>query len=232
MNNYKDERFSALNNYMNDSINTPEKVKKFFIKKNIKMIFLRPGEIQNINNLEQDQLSLDFWKEKYNDALTKSLEQKDKYEESVSFQDLTLQFEKYKSKILRKNSKFLIFILCKIKIFNFFQPIKIKLLDHNSIYNYSVFNGLKKNSENNYYDIQMHSQSLSFIFKNEFGFDTLTVNGCFEASQKGFIKSSKNLAIGNLNAMGFGLNFGLIFQPKFVFLFLNLIRKVSKRISI
>ncbi len=223
---------NELNNYMNDSINTPENVKKFFIEKNIKMIFLRPGEIQDINNLKQDQLSLDFWKEKYNDVLTKSAEQKDKYKESVSYEDLTLQFQKYKSKILSKNSKFLIFILCKIKILNFFQPIKIKLLDHNSIYNYSIFKGLKKNSENSYYDIQMHSQSLSFIFKNEFGFDTLTVNGCFEANQKGFIKSSKNLAIGNLNAMGFGLNFGLIFQPNFIFLFLNLIRKVSKKLSI
>ena len=36
----------------------------------------------------------------------------------------------------------------------------------------------------------MHSESLSFIFKNEFGFDTLTVNGCFECSPKNFSKVS------------------------------------------
>ena len=45
---------------MNDSINTPEKVKNFFSDKNIKIIFLRPGEVQNMQNLKQDQLSLNF----------------------------------------------------------------------------------------------------------------------------------------------------------------------------
>ena len=104
-------------------------------------------------------------------------------------------------------------------------------MDHNKNYEFSLINGfqLKHNATS---DIKMHSESLQFIFKNDFGFDTLTVNGCFESSQKGFVKSSKTLAIGNLNAMGFGLNFNLIFQPKFIFLFLNLIRKVSKKLPI
>ena len=33
-------------------------------------------------------------------------------------------------------------------------------------------------------DIEMFSKSLYLIFKQDFGFDTLTVNGCFEEKKK------------------------------------------------
>ena len=74
----------------------------------------------------------------------------------------------------------------------------------------------------------MHSQSLAFIFKNEFGFDTLTVNGCFEASQTGFVKATKTLALGNLNALGFHLNLSLIFNYKIIFLFFKMLKAVKQ----
>ena len=74
---------------------------------------------------------------------------------------------------------------------NFFQTLKIKLVDHHKIYLYSIFDGLTETFDNTKYDIEMHSESLFFVFKNEFGFDTLTVNGCFESSQKGFSKLAK-----------------------------------------
>ena len=77
----------------------------------------------------------------------------------------------------------------------------------------------------------MHSQSLFFIFKNEFGFDTLTVNGCFEASREGFLKSTKSLAIGSLNALGLGINIKLLKESKIIFLFLIKLKKVFNNIN-
>jgi hypothetical protein len=65
----------------------------------------------------------------------------------------------------------------------------------------------------------MHSESLFFIFKNEFGFDTLTVNGCFECSPKNFSKVSKTLAIGSLNAMGLNLNLSILLRLNIIILF-------------
>ena len=62
---------------------------------------------------------------------------------------------------------------------------------------------------------------MSFIFKNEFGFDTLTVNGCFECSPRNFSKVSKTLAIGSLNAMGLKLNLAIIFKLDVILLFLK-----------
>ena len=164
---------NELNSYMNDSINTPEKVINKFLNKKFDTVILAPKEIQEMNNLKQNQASLNYWKDTINDI---SLKPKDRYEKSVSFEDLKTECEAYNRRILKKNSKFLIFFLHKIKIMHFFQTINIKLYDHNKSYNYSIFKGLVE-SENLDPDVSMHSQSLAFIFKNEFGFDTLTVNG-------------------------------------------------------
>ena len=222
---------NELNFYMNDSINTPEKVIKFFSDKKAKVVFLSPGETQQISNLKQNQSSLDFWEGKYSDIDAKKIKQKTKYNQSINIKDLNFDFEYYKKKIFKKNSKFLIFLLSQIKLMNFFQPLKIKLLDHNKVYKYSIFNGLAEDGNIEKYDIAMHSQSLSFIFKNEFGFDTLTVNGCFEANHAGFAKVTKALALGNLNAMGFNLNLSLIFHSNIIFLFLNTLKKVKKNLK-
>ena len=222
---------NELNFYMNDSINTPEKVIRFFSDKKVNTIFMSPGEIQKTNNLEQNQSSLDFWKEKYNDIDTKYSKKKDKYNQSINLEDLNYHFEDYKERIFKKNSKLLIFLMSKIKPMNFFQPLKIKLLDHDKIYRYSIFEGLIEDINIEKYDIKMHSQSLSFIFKNEFGFDTLTVNGCFEADHNAFVKTTKTLALGNLNAMGFNLNLGLLLRFDMIFLFLNMLKKVKKNLK-
>ena len=69
-----------------------------------------------------------------------------------------------------------------------------------------------------------------FIFTNNFGFDTLTVNGCFEESKNGgFIEVTKSLAIENLNNLGIRvtpriiINFSIfkifISNPRIIFYF-------------
>ena len=78
------------------------------------------------------------------------------------------------------------------------------------------------------HDISMSSESLNFIFKNSFGFDTLTVNGCFDLGHKnGFIKTSKILAIENLNNLGIYFDFKIIFNLKIFKIFYDLLNKVK-----
>ncbi len=214
------------NFYMNDSINTPEIIKRKFVNKKFNVVFLSPNEVQEVNNLKQKQSSLDFWKEKYDSI---NINPKDKFGKSINLQDLISEHKKYVEKVEKKNSKFLIYLLEKIKPMNLFQPIVIKLNDHKKIYNYSFFKGLVESS-NIHPDVSMHSQSLAFIFKNEFGFDTLTVNGCFESSQEGFSKLAKSFAIGSLNALGLSLNFSLLLKPQIVFMFLFKLRKVLSKL--
>ena len=124
----------------------------------------------------------------------------------------------------------MIYLASKIKFLNFFQPINIFLIDNKKNYEFSLFKGFKE-TKNKIYDISMHSESLFFIFRNDFGYDTLTVNGCFSASKSGFVKTTRSFAIGSLNSMGLKVNYYLIFNLKLIYFFLNLLRKVSKKLK-
>ncbi len=216
---------NELNNYMNDCINKPENLIKK-LGNEINAIILSPGEKQWLHELRQNQDSITFWKDKYKQIPNLPV---DKYSKSITYEELKKDFQAYKNRILKINSKILIYFASKIKSLNYFQPINIFLIDHNKNYEFSLTKDFKIN-ENVEPDIKMHSESLQFIFNNNFGFDTLTVNGCFEASKEGFLKTTKTFAIGTLNSMGLKLNLGLLFNIKLIFFFLNLLKKVVKRL--
>ncbi len=216
---------NKLNSFMNDEINKPHVFQKSLSKK-IDSIILAPGEEQIISQLKQSENSLNFWKKKYEDINKYPLET---FDNSVDLRTLQDEYIKYKQKILEINSKAIIYISSKIKFLKFFQPINIFLYDHKKNYEFSLINGFNL-TEKNSSDISMHSESLAFIFKNDFGYDTLTVNGCFEASKNGFIKATRSFAIGSLNSMGLKLNYKLIFNYNLILFFLKLLRKVSKKL--
>ncbi len=216
---------NILNKYMNDEINKPHVFQKS-LNDDINSVILKPGEKQFIEELKQDQNSLNFWKDQYDKIETNNVEH---FDVSVEFNKLKEEYNNYRKKIFNINSKLLIYISSKIKFLKFFQPLNIFLLDHKKNYNFSIFNGFNEASDQKS-DISMHSESLMFILKNDFGYDTLTVNGCFDASKNGFIKSTRTFAIGSLNSMGLKLNFFLIFNLKLVFFFFKLLRKVSKKL--
>jgi hypothetical protein len=77
----------------------------------------------------------------------------------------------------------------------------------------------------------MHSSSLSFLFNNPFGFDTLTVNGRFEATPEGFGKMTKSLAIGSLNAMGLAVSPRLVMNLKVVLMLLRRLASVIRNMT-
>jgi hypothetical protein len=76
----------------------------------------------------------------------------------------------------------------------------------------------------------MHSSSLHFLLKNEFGFDTLTVNGRFETSARGFAKMMRSFAIGSLNALGLSLSWRLVFSLRLVLILVRHLMGVLARL--
>ena len=78
--------------------------------------------------------------------------------------------------------------------------------------------------------LMMHSESLYFIFKNSFGYETLTVNGCFEENKKnGFSIATKTLALDNLNNLGISFSMKIITKINLLFYFAwNLYQSKSK----
>ena len=188
---------------------------------------MKPLEKQDLNLLKQDKSSLDFWEEKY-DNINKL--NKIKFDKTFSIDELNKNFINYKNRIFERNSKLFIYFVSLFKFMRIFSKINIYLIDHQKNIEYSIFSGLKITDDKNQ-DISLHSSSLNFIFQNEFGFDTLTVNGCFESSQVGFSKVAKNFAIGSLNTLGIKFNFFLIFNFKIILLFLKQSKRVGNKIE-
>ena len=78
----------------------------------------------------------------------------------------------------------------------------ISLQDINEIVEIDLVNGKIQLSKKKP-DVEMNSKSLYLIFTQGYGYDTLTVNGCFEElNNNGFVKMTQSLALGNLNNMG------------------------------
>lgn len=216
------------NYYLNDSINSPENILETC--KNIKsnILFLEPYQVIDVDNPKKDIKGFIFWKKIYDDKNNFNIHENFK---SYSFESLKIEFELYKKRIFNKNSKILIKFISKFKFFNFFQPLVIALQD--------LKINIKIDLPNEIFelvrmepDIEMNSKSLYLIFKQDFGFDTLTVNGCFKEKKiNGFIRMSKNFAIGNLNNLGIKLDYKILFNFTIIILFLKRLLYVKKRLT-
>ena len=111
---------NKLNKFMNDEINKPHLFQES-LKSQINTVILAPGEQQYISDLVQNPNSLDFWKNKYDMINNLPL---DSFDKSIDFDTLKHEYTKYKNKIMEINSKFLIFLSSKIKIFTIFSTNK------------------------------------------------------------------------------------------------------------
>lgn len=213
------------NFYLNDSVNTPARILEECRDINSKILFLKPYQIINLDNTQKENTGYEFWNKIYNDKNNFNIiENIKKYD----FKSLSYAFEIYKKRIFSKNSKILIKLISRFKVFNFFQPIIIKLRDLNISIKLDLANDIfeEVHSKPN---IEMYSKSLYLIFNQDFGFDTLTVNGCFEEKTKNsFLKLSKNFAIGNLNNLGINLDLRIIFNISLILLYLRKLKYVKK----
>ncbi|MGB8077554.1 MAG: hypothetical protein WCF09_06720, partial [Gallionella sp.] len=112
-----------------------------------------------------------------------------------------------------------------------FQPVVIKLDDLNESIIIDLPNQILRRTEMAP-DIQLHSESLAFIFRNAFGFDTLTVNGTFEETRPGgFGRFAKTFALENLNNLGYSLSPALIFNLKLIGIFLGRLTGVARKLQ-
>ena len=213
------------NSYMNDQINTIDIVFEFIKKIECKPVILRLNEIWNNEKYKIESQSLEFWKKSYENI--SEYEKKD-YLNSYSEVQLNEIFKVFQQRIFEKNSRFIIKLIKVVPFLNFFKKINFYITDLDSYFIYDIKKGFvnvnikKKNDV-----IEIHSSSLFFLMKFEFGFDTLTVNGLFNSNFKNFSKLAGNFSISSYNALGKKLTFlsfldfqtikkyfGLIFKMK------------------
>ena len=223
-------KFSHVENYhLNKNSNNPDIIIQNIGKDDANIVFLQPYEKQNLDHIKQDERSLIFWRNEISKSNNKEL---NKYENIIDLEQLNASFLKYKKRIFSNNSYVLIKILSLIPIIKPFRKVVIKLKDLNKSIVLNLFSNKIKITELPH-DISLNSESLNFIFNNSFGFDTLTVNGCFEVgNKKGFEKITKLLAIENLNNLGINFNYLVFFNVKLFLIFLSRLKKVKKNLEI
>ena len=146
--------------------------------------------------------------------------------------ELKNSFITYRKRIFSKNSKLLLFIAKFLSPLKIFKNITIYLDDIKKTVVIDLFNEtLIFNNESP--DLIMSSESLNFMLNNPFGFDTLTVNGCFEEHNKGgFAKATKSLALENLNNMGIMFNIKILLNYNVILLFLERLKNVEKNLDL
>jgi hypothetical protein len=214
------------NKYLNDEMNSPSNLEEFFKNKDQEIVFMKPQEKCEIDKISTNRESSYFWKEKIENVNLLTFFD---YEKELSIEELSKKFDQYRERIFNKNSYILIKLISIFPFLKAFRDINIKLHDNDNIINVSIFKGLSL-CDGNLYDVQMHSESFAFILDNEFGFDTLTVNGNFECQNTGFSKIAKLLSLGSLNAMGINISINFIFRPDIYLLFIQKLFRAQKNI--
>jgi hypothetical protein len=149
----------------------------------------------------------------------------------VGWSDLVAHCRLYQERVFKNNAKWLIHIASLVPMAEAFQPLVIRLTDLKRTVQFSFFKELCEVPDNTAADAEMSSESLDFIFRNDFGYDTLTVNGRFEASTRGFARMTKNFAVGSLNALGLSLRPSLAVNADVVLLLLGKLRSFMRRME-
>ena len=189
---------------------------------------MKPGDEFNPTGPELNvEDAISFWQDKYDILDTNTY---------TSFDEIPLpkikeSFLIYCERIRKNNSIRLIKVLRYLSPIPFFQPVIVHLSDLNQTVEVDYVSEVLIKSQK-VPMITMSSESLNFIFKNPFGFDTLTVNACFEEGRKGgFVSATKTLAIENLNSMGIPISIKTIFNFSIIKLFLTRLYRVARKLD-
>ena len=223
-------RFShSLNAYMNDAVNQPRGVLARLKSAPASLAFMQPGQVQALHALKPDPAALDYWQARFAEVLSAPLSEY----ESVSLEQLNADFRAWQDRSFATNSRLLMSLASRLLPFHPFAPTVVRLLDQDKRLRVDMFGLLEDVSGSDAAaDIELHSASLAFMFRFDFGFDTLFVNGCFEELHPGgFDRFAKCFALGNLNAMGLHIGPAIFRRLDVIRLMLGKLLSVRKNMT-
>lgn len=215
------------NAYLNDLVNSPAAAADAIAAAGAEPVILYPGESWTAGTPHDNAPALAAYEAAY--AAIEALPLREPGA-SVPIERLATEFAAYRARVFGENSRVLIRLLRRLPVLGAFRPVRIRLTDLDRLVAVSVVDGFAPLPAGSA-DVAMHSSSLSFIFNNPFGYDTLTVNGRFEATPEGFATMTKSLAIGSLNAMGLSVSPRLVLNAKVVLLLLHRLASVVRSMS-
>lgn len=214
------------NFYLNDAVNKPEDLATKLGDYAHKLIIMAPFDmVGSYNDLLTNDRAIEFWKKKY-----REIKPINKYE-PIHIDQLTKNFYLYCQRIHKNNNMGLVKLLRAVSPISVFKPFIVHLDDIDTTIKFDYVSKYFQET-NNVALLSMRSESLNFIFKNSFGFDTLTVNGCLEeVTKNGFVDATKTLAIENLNNLGIKIELKTLFNFSIIKLFLTRLYRVARKLD-
>jgi hypothetical protein len=193
------------NAYLNASVNRIPDFLKVCEETNSVPVVMKPTDVWCVGEPHDNAPAIEFWERAYDRVASLPV---DTAHGNADVAALRAECEEYRKRVFARNSKTWMRILAALPFVDIFKPIDIRLVDIGKTVRFSFFDELRE-IVTGVADIEMSSDSLSFIFANEFGFDTLMVNARCNASRKGLDLVMKNFAVGNINAIGFAVGWGM-----------------------
>lgn len=216
---------NSRNQYLNDACNTPKKVLDSMVDYHNNIIVMRPMDYLH-DAVKNVQKAVKFWERKYN-LIDRTI---DKYE-SVPFDQLSSEFNTYVKRIEDNNNLKLMKFTRYLSPIKVFRPVVILLDDLQCTVRIDIIHKTIQKVELPP-QLQMSSESLKFLFSNSFGFDTLTVNGCFkETNRGGFSLATRTLAIENFNNLGFSWQLKTLLQIRLFVVFMSRLYRVARKLE-
>ena len=221
--------FSNYENfYLNDAVNKPRDIAKKLENKEYKILIMAPfdklGGGGN-NYILSNEKAISFWEKKYSE-----IKPTNKYE-TIYLDQLKESFYQYCERIHKNNNMRLIKIIRALSPIRTFNSCSIHLKDLKIKVKFDYVNKTFQETTE-VTSLSMQSESLYYIFKNSFGFDTLTVNGCFEEmSRNGFVNATKTLAIEKLNNLGIKLELKTLINFSIIKLILTRLYRVARKLD-
>ena len=220
---------NSLNYYLNDSSNKPTDVLAAFKNSETVIKVMAPFEALSDLDIKVDNSqALKFWEDASINLHSKEVKQYD----VVALIKIQQSFENYKTRVFKNNTKWFIKLIRYLSPIAAFRPVIIKVIDLDLVVKLDLFaDSLQPCNLDP--DLSMASESLHFMLNNSFGFDTLTVNGCFEEEREsGFSRAARSLSIENLNNMGIEFRPNFIFNFQLISMFLERLWAVSRKIKL
>ena len=214
------------NRYLNDSINKPQDAVDAIAEAGSTPILLYPTDSWRVGDPWDNDRSLESYHPDY-DLSVKPFHTS----ETVPEVELIKSANSYIGRIRSRNNRLLMRAIRRIPLTGFLGPLKILVYDLDAVYEFSFEEGLVLMDTHEIYDVKMHSSSLSYIFRFDWGYDTLMVNGRFEADMRNFNKMTKTFSLGTLNNTGRFINLRLLIDTTFLYAFARALRKFARRLK-
>ena len=204
------------NSYMNDSINSPEITVKFIDEfTNSTPYLMVPYETWNGYKKKDNEDAINYWNKAYEIALNRDLIKPKKI---FSISELKEECDRMRKRVFSKNNKL---IISAMSFLNILPKLHIRVKDIDKVTEFSWSSGLVEDENiDSEQCLDMTSESAYFLFKYDFGIDTLNVNARFSGSLTHKKKLVKSFAPVSLNNTGRYLTingiFSLILEPNFM----------------